>query len=285
MNINITEGIDAYLITKAKNNHRDYGHFHPSAWDGCHRKTSYLYYESKGMITTEDKTQKIKPTLERIFDVGHYAHSRFRDYLYAYAPDGFLGRWKCLNHLAHPKEDKIYGVNDRWGCKRVKSCECGFTSFQYEEVGYFDEKTGFGGHVDTILDLKYWPLYKNSNGDLPDEERYCVVDFKTMHPLMHKNLDAPKAEHMTQMQVYLYLSGLKYGKFLYENKADQSIKEYLVVKDEQTIAVKVEEAIKLRYILEHPNTAGQRVLPPRGHDSRGHMECLDCKFKEHCWKV
>jgi hypothetical protein len=283
MDINITEGIDAYLVTKAKNNDRDYGHFHPSAWDGCHRKIAYLYYESKGLLHIDSNIHIVRPTLERIFDVGHYAHYRFRDYLQSYAPNCFMGRWRCLNTPAHPG-GKIYGTKDKWGCKKVEVCECGLNAFKYEEVGYYDDKTWFGGHVDTVLDLKYWPLNKNSIEDLNDEDRYCLVDFKTMHPMMYKDLERPKPEHQTQMQIYLYLSGLKYGKFLYENKADQSIKEFLVVRDEQTIAVKVEEAIKLRYVLEHSNTTGKRVLPMRGHDSRGHTECLDCKFRGHCWK-
>lgn len=283
MNINIADGIDAYLITKAKNSTRDYGHFHPSAWDGCHRKTAYQYYEAKGLLKTDTKSVKIRPVLERIFDVGHYAHARYRDYLYSYAPNCFMGRWRCPNHLAH-KTPMIYGLDSKLGCKRVEKCECGFTGLVYEEVGFYDEKTGFGGHVDAILDLQFWPLNLHPEDKLPDDERYCVVDFKTMHPMMFKKLESPKPEHLTQIQVYLYLSGLRYGKFLYEDKADQMIKEFLVEKDEQTIAVKVEEAIKLKYILEHPNKQGKRVLPTRGYDSRGSTECLDCKFREHCWK-
>ena len=284
MDINIAEGIDIYLVNRALQNDRDYSHFHPSAWDKCHRRIAYQWYRAHNLLKIDSSTISIKPALQRTFDVGHYAHYRFGAYLAAYAPKGFMGRWKCLNQLAHSKEDKIYGVDSIYGCTRPKVCECGFANFQYEEIGFHDEETGFGGHVDAVLDLKYWPLNKNTTEKLADEDRYCVVDYKTIHPFAFKGLTCPKPEHQTQMQVYFYLSGLKYGKFLYEDKADQTIKEFLVVRDEQTIAVKTEEAIKLKYTLEHTNSAGKRVLPPRGYDSRGSTECLGCEFREHCWK-
>ncbi len=287
VNINIVKGIEAHTIQKARQNNRDYTYFHASAWDGCHRKIAYQYYEAKGFITVDEKAQRITAQGERIFDNGHYMHFRYRDYLQDYATEALLGCWLCLNWTAHP-EPKIYGRDSKLGITKPEKCECGSTRFQYEEVGFFDSDLWVGGHVDAVIDATKWPYTKSgehkSLDAIPEDERYFIVDFKTMHPFIFKDLQKPKPEHITQMQWYLHLSGMRYGKFLYENKADQRVKEFLVERDEATIAIKKEEAVLLKYQLEHLNSDGKRVLPERGHDSRGHKECLECKFKGHCWK-
>jgi len=157
----------------------------------------------------------------------------------------------------------------------------------------------WGGHVDAIIDITKWPnadLGEYTPESIPDEEklilvafpqeenRFFVVDFKSMNPYSFKDLKQPKPEHLTQMQIYLYLSGLKYGKFIYENKGDQGVKEFLVERDDALLEVKKEEAVMLKHRVTHTNSQGKHVLPPRGYETRGHTKCLQCKYRGHCWK-
>jgi len=287
VNINVLKAVNNFLVERAKVNDRDYSYFHASSWEDCHRKVAYAYYESKEIIHIDESALKLDSTQERIFDNGHYAHDRWRDYFIGTSIDALLGRWVCLNWAVHP-EPRLFGLDSKLGCIRPEKCECGSTKFQYAEVGFRDDETWWGGHVDAIIDITKWPFTKLGEYKkpeiVPDDERYFLIDFKTMNPFEFKDLEKPKIEHKTQMQVYLYLSGLKYGKFVYENKANQSVKEFLVLRDDAMIDVKREEAVRLRYQVTNKNSQGQHVLPPRGYDSRGHKRCLECKYRGHCWK-
>ena len=45
-------------------------------------------------------------------------------------------------------------------------------------------------------------------------------------------IDSPKAEHLLQLQIYLNLTGIENGVVLYENKNDQALKAFKVVRNE-----------------------------------------------------
>ncbi|KKL64365.1 hypothetical protein LCGC14_2165750, partial [marine sediment metagenome] len=134
------------------------------------------------------------------------------------------------------------------------------------EIGFMDEATLLGGHVDAVLDLRGLEI----NGvlipkDAPEEESHIVVDYKSIRGEAFRKLVGPKPEHCTQMQIYLYLSGLKAGKFLYECKNSQAFREFLVVRDDEYINAQVETAKRLKRIVSSSNSEGQRTLPSRVH--------------------
>jgi len=287
-NINVLKTINDYLIYRSQNNnHRDYSYFHASEWDGCHRKIAYAYYEAKDIIKISSDAVKTDPQLERIFDNGHYTHDRWKDYILNATGKALYGRWKCLNYAVH-SNPKIYGNDKKLGCSKPDKCDCGSSLFEYVEIYFFDEDTWMGGSVDSVVDMSLWPKQYCSgenNVDLPDEEKMFLIDYKTINPFDYKDLTAPKIEHVTQLQIYFYLSGLKYGKVIYENKATQAVKEFNICRDDALIEVKKEEAIRLKYQLTNVNSTGKHVLPQRGYDSRGHKKCLDCKYRGHCWNA
>lgn len=272
---NILCAVEANLIKEMLNNNRDYNHFHPSEWDGCHRKIAYHYYEAKGYIKIAQSAIKVDPQLQRIFDNGHWMHDRWRTYIDLLGCG--RGRWLCKNFMVHHDKPQIYGSDHRWGAFRPKKCGCGCTQFEYLEIGFRDEETMWEGHVDVILD------FSKDRTKEPEEDELLVVDFKTMNPYEFDKLNKPKKTHLTQMQIYLYLSGLPSGKFLYENKANQSVKEFLVSRDDHFIEVKKSEAIRLKYVIEHTNKDRRHVLPERAYNKKGNPECLRCKFRADCW--
>lgn len=270
----ILKVIEVGLVETILNNDRDYNYFHPSEWDSCHRKIAYHTYEAKGYLTVSKSAIKVDTQLQRIFDNGHSMHSRWGAYM---EKTGRLrGKWLCQNFMKH-KEPMIFGEDNSWGVLKPSMCECGSTRFKYVELGFMDEETSWGGHVDAIFNVSDKFLDDPSVGDL------LVVDYKTMNPYEFDKLTAPKPAHMTQMQIYLYLSKLTAGKFLYENKSNQAVKEFLVPRDDSFIEVKKSEALRLRYIVEHTNHDGERVLPQRAYGKKGHPECLRCKFRGACW--
>ena len=278
MSISLLKAVEAQLVQDILSNDRDYSYFHPSEWNDCHRKLAYLYYEYKGHISVSQDVIKIDPCLQRIFDNGHFMHDRWRSYV---EKTGMLrGKWMCQNVFEH-KTPKIYGSDDKWGVFCPEQCECGSKKFIYEEVGFYDEDTMWGGHVDAIIDTK-----GIANTD-PSPEDLIVVDFKSIHPMSFTKLSAPLEKHMTQMQIYLYLSGIALGKFVYESKGNQQVKEYDVPADVDLMKIKKAEAKKLKYIVLNSNSSGKRVLPLRDkkYSSRAHKECVDCKFRANCWEL
>lgn len=290
IDVDLEELINETIIAAAKADVRDYSHFHPSEFSNCHRKLVYKYYEYNGIVSYDaNGNDAIDPTLHRIFGNGHHLHYRLGENL---RRTGYLkGHWRCplADYPGHP-EQKIYGTDEKLGILQPEKCVCGCTKLKYKEVGFLDEDAMLGGHVDAILDL----TGKKINGtvipkDAPVEDSHIVVDFKSIRSYGFSKLVGPSPSHMCQMQIYLYLSGLKCGKFLYENKDNQRFRQFLVKRDDDFIKARVAEAKFLKKIVTHVNSKGERVVPSR---PRAYMEpvvrnnskeCMDCKYRAHCW--
>lgn len=279
MILNVLDAVDKHLIKLARNNYRDNTHFHPSSWDDCKRKHAYAYYESKGFIKLDESAVKIAPQLERIFGNGHSMHDRWRSYLES--TGALMGVWECENIYEH-KTPKIFGKDFKLGCLKPEKCSCGSKNFRYHEVGFLDHETMWGGHCDAVVNQKLLAEYLGTKCKILPDEELILIDFKTINSFEFKTLDKPKPNHATQMQIYLYLAGLRYGKFLYEDKNSQSVKEYIVIADESVIMVKKEEALNLKKIVTM-TVKGKHKLPQRGFPSKLHQECKRCKYSGHCW--
>lgn len=265
--------IKQHLVDKQVDNNRDYSYFHASEWDRCHRKIAYSYYESKGIFSIPSSCVVVDDRIQRVFDNGHSMHDRWK--IYFESTGALCGVWKCI---ACGQE---YGKDKKTGVLRPEVCSsCQGKKFSYEEVGFYDDETWWGGHVDAIMDLG---VITDRYKGMKKQEGYLIVDFKSMKDSEFQKLVQPKPEHLTQMQIYLYLSGLQCGKFLYENKNDQNVKEFLVERDDAYIEIKRHEAKLLRYQLEHLNSRGQHVLPPRAFSAKTAWECKSCKYFGKCW--
>ncbi len=273
IDLNIEKLINQVLVKKSQNNDRDYNHFHPSEFHACHRKLVYKYYEAQGVCSpSEPAAGLIDPQLQRIFDNGHGLHFRLGKNL---EETGLLkGRWICLSCT------KTFGKKEALGIRRPKKCDCSGRKFQYEEVGFYDADTMIGGHVDAILDLRG---QGNVPEDLSDEDGHMIVDFKSIRSEAFRKLVAPKESHFIQMQTYLFLSGLKTGKLLYENKNDQKFREFLTPRDENCIQKIRSGGEALKKIVTSTNSQGLRTLPPRAHKRNNVKECVECSFRSHCW--
>lgn len=294
MDISIVDAVNRELQNKAINEFesldRDYTYFHASEWDKCHRQIAYHYYYAKGWISVDRSSLKIDPVSQRIFDNGHWMHDRWR--LYLEKSGALMGVWVC------EKCNTKHGDKEKLGVLKPSHCNiCDHEKIHYEEISLFNEETWWGGHVDAVIDVELFRKYQLNlafNGNIPEnyqgtetnsyEDKYLLVDFKTINPRSYNDLTAPMSDHITQMQIYLFLTGLKYGKFIYEDKWTQNTKEYLVVRDDNLIAVKKEESFNLKYTLTHTNSQGLRVLPARAYQERTHRNCLQCQFRGHCWK-
>ena len=285
MIVKIEEAINKKIIEEELDSitrkDRDYSHFHASSWDDCKRKTAYQYYEAMGYITIEPACITIDPNLMRIFHNGHYAHDRWKKYLES--TGALMGRWRCDDSSHGATSHPVYGKDERFGVLKPERCMCGNANLTYEEVGFLDPHTMWGGHVDAIVDQRILARIQGFTGICDPGEELIIVDFKTMNSFAFKQLESPMPNHITQMQIYLYLSGLSNGKFIYENKDNQNIKEFLVRIDQGLLAIKKAEALALKQQVTTVNTRGDHTLPPRGYPSKTSPKCMACKFRGHCW--
>jgi len=302
--INITDLVDGFLKRRAiEDDDRDNSHFHPSEFSGCKRKIAYKYYAQAGIIQVDMSKMKIRPTTERIFGNGHHVHYRWGGYLSdsRCARNLLKGHWKCANSYAHEyawklngsknkKENchpRIYGSGSKLGCLiPTEKCECGCSDFQYVEIGFLNEDTMLGGHIDALI---LWPT-----GD------HVILDYKSANRRIFSQIgNKPKPEHFFQIQCYLYLSGLKYGKLIYECKDDQSVKEIDIERDDVVIDQIINDARLLKEIVTNRKSNGKYGLPPRstslnpeydeanGREVKNYVktmaECYRCPFRPHCW--
>ena len=62
-------------------------------------------------------------------------------------------------------------------------------------------------------------------------------------------IEAPKPEHLIQLQIYLNLAGMENGILLYENKNDQKLKAFKVIKDVSLWESIIERCLRIQAML------------------------------------
>lgn len=265
--------IRSHLVKKAAESPRRYDIFHPSAWGYCLRKIAYQYYNEKnGFFKKSDAD--VNSRLEMIFDNGHHVHARWQEYLDA---AGVLrGLWRCPN----PSCSKIYGLGSKIGIfnpsRTVEGwrCSCGNDKkLCYEELSIVSPvEYNFKGNCDAVLD------FRGSSFEVGSDLDVIVVDFKSMKDSDFSKLEHAKPEHVVQVNIYMWVLGLKGAIVLYENKDKQILKEMFVPRDEKLILKIRKQALWMTKVLKDGK------LPPRSKSySRSSEPCLWCEFKDLCY--
>lgn len=87
-----------------------------------------------------------------------------------------------------------------------------------------------------------------------------------------------KDNHIKQLQLYMYLTGIRMGMLLYENKNTQEMKEFFIEYDEKIAQEVVDQIIFVNKCVD------ENTLPPKEFD-RTDFDCRYCDFKNICWPV
>jgi len=117
------------------------------------------------------------------------------------------------------------------------------------------------GRADAIL----------SNG----KELY-VLDIKSINGQIFKNLNAPKEEHINQIQLYLHFFKQKKGILLYVNKDTQELKEFFVDYAPEIAEGLLKELSCLKVKID------KNIIPSRIPNWSENWQCQYCQFKEIC---
>lgn len=183
---------------------------------------------AKANLVREDR---VSPDLATIFAHGHALHWAFQNIV---LPDaGVLrGQWSCLRcGLMHGKAHKGQPVVEA-AIARPRKCQaCPGTDFLFEEYDLADTEYMLTGHSDGFLEIDGMP-------------GLGVFEGKSINPRGAWEVrSCPKLDHVIQIQCYMWLTGLKWGKLFYWDKAGVGMGafiEHTIERDEETI-----DAVKL----------------------------------------
>ena len=111
----------------------------------------------------------------------------------------------------------------------------------------------------------------------PDND-VMIVELKSISDKSFGYLKEGKLEHQLQLNLYMYLTGIRMGMLLYENKNTQEMKEYFVPYNVDLAKIIVSQIL---YVNDFVN---RKELPPREFE-RSDFQCRYCGYKDECWPV
>lgn len=269
----LTGPVERYLLTKPADTSRRTDVIHPS--ELC--KSDFCARESYFVIT-QGKPEESNPNLrlQSIFDEGHAIHAKWQNWIWGMG--NLYGKWKC-------KADDCHHI--WWGLSPTVCEECGTGNIEYAEVSLFDEDLMIAGHSDGwvkglgndfMIEIK-----SIGAGTIRMEQPALFKDGADLGQAW-RNIRRPFPTHMRQGLLYLELlrrmadngvvkSAPEEIVFLYELKADQSYKEFVVKADPELVKDMLDTAYDIAYGVR------TKTPPPCSNVIDGH--CKKCApFKE-----
>lgn len=120
-------------------------------------------------------------------------------------------------------------------------------------------------------------LHGRADGIVTVNNEPYVLELKSINSFGFKKLEQPKKEHVKQLMLYLHYFNIQKGIFLYENKDNQDLKEYMIEYDKQTAEQLISEMQTLKHFIEN------NILPPMPLGLE-EWECQYCDYSEECRK-
>lgn len=257
---------------------------HPSEMakaDWCPRASAYRLSNTP----TSDPVNPIDFVLQNIFDEGHTIHAKWQGRLWDMGR--LWGRFSCLS------------CGRRWKDTAPPECpHCGALRalLRYEEVPLSAEPTyrvaGFEDGADKVLNALV-EVKSIGLGSLRVEDpallsRYTVetLQGKKVYDLdaLWRGLSSPLPTHIRQTQIYLHIAnliGLPFDRviFLYEFKANQQVKEFVVKYNPRWSEEIFASAQKVAQAVD-----GGTTLPRPVGFRLDRKPCTTCPYKTMCWR-
>lgn len=240
----LTGPIERYLLGKPQDTSRRRDIIHPSALckkDFCAR---WQYFEITQQPEVEDKPNL---RLQSIFDEGHAIHAKWQNWIWRMG--NLYGKWMCL------EKGHTWFATSPYHCP-----ECGSSLLEYREVPLYDEDLMIAGHGDGwvkgVGDDFFVEIKSIGTGTIRMEQPALLKDADLSQAW--RNIRRPFPTHMRQGLFYIALGHRMVDKgvlesfpeeivFLYELKADQSYKEFVVKRDDEV----VKDMLDMAYDIAH----------------------------------
>lgn len=132
---------------------------------------------------------------------------------------------------------------------------------------------------DTIIKLHRYD-YKTKKNNLvyegPDNDVH-IIELKSINDNGFNRLKTkPQQKHADQLLLYMYITGIRVGSVLYENKNNQMLKEYYIEYDERRV-----QNVILKDIKFCVDCATEGKIPKRFYEEHT-FECRYCDYAHIC---
>ena len=222
-NTRVLGSLERHLMAKPKDRSRRTDVLHPSEMvgsDWCHRAS---YFQLQGEEPISARTNSFR--LASVFAEGHAIHAKWQSWLQDMGV--LFGKWYC-----YECEEFFWGGSD-----------CHDGPLVYREVPLFYEPLRIYGHSDGWLtglgDPMMLEIKSVGVGTLRWEAPELLMDNDNDFDKAWKAINAPFMKHIMQVQIYMKLAELlNYENYpqeaviIYENKANQEAKEFVVKKSD-----------------------------------------------------
>jgi hypothetical protein len=226
-NTRVLGSVERHLISKPRDTSRRTDVLHPSDMvgeDWCHR-ASYFHLMGKEPLSTRNVSLR----MASVFEEGHGIHAKWQRWFQEMGT--LYGKWYCIEC-----EEEFWGGSD-----------CHDGPLEYREVPLFYEPLRISGHSDGWLVNLGNPLMLEIKSIGMGTLRWEVPGLlKENGNDMDKTwaaIKAPFEKHINQVQIYMKLAELlgypdvpQEAVLIYENKANQETKEFVVPKSDFGIA-------------------------------------------------
>lgn len=264
--------VQEHLLKTRLESTRDTAHLHPSEIakkDWCPRSS---WYTIKGY----KKEQEEKFAFQRlnVFAEGHAIHAKWQGWL---EDAGVLaGVWQCSSTIC----------NHRWDATSPQACPvCGTIKPLYKEVPVQNTEHHLLGHADGIVDngkdAPFLIEIKSVGAGTIRFENYGLFKDSDGNPdAMWKSVRQPFQSHVRQAMLYMYCTGIHTMVFIYEWKATQEVKEF-VIQFQQELVDPLLSACET--VVRALDSSIPPMRPEWVTDSE-HKTCKQCPYKNTCWK-
>jgi hypothetical protein len=251
-------------------------HMHPSDMakkDWCGRHDYYRITD-----TPVEKVSKANPSfrMENVFAEGHAIHGKYQQWLWEM---GVLwGDWECR------------ACGHRYGALSPEVCQfCQSPRLTYREVPLRRKQILIEGHADAAVHAAWFrglvEIKSIGVGTLRFEAPRLFnlyQDGQSFEDVWWK-INRPFTSHLKQGQLYLWMSWPAYDQiiFIYESKAHQATKEFIVTYDKNLIAPLLETA---RDVTSAVGTGAPPSRPLWAESSEGKV-CASCEYRGTCWSL
>ena len=268
-NTRVIGSLERFLLAQpAGDPNRRHDVIHPSAMakdDWCHKAE---YFELLGRTPAPSKYKASMKQL-LVFDEGHRIHGRYQKWFRDM--ERLYGLWACTQC---PYTEWGFGWNE------CPSCPVGLV-IDYKEVPLWYEPLRISGHADGWLkgfgDDLLLEIKSVGEGTVRFEDpalhSACGGDMKKIWAA----LKSPFTTHINQVQIYMELmermgipDAPKEAVFIYESKATQEVKEFVVSKNTFHVQTLFEAAEKIVAAVDKGVPPSCNIDPVNG--------CYKCNF-------
>lgn len=228
--------VERHLLAKPLDTSRRTDVLHPSEmadplW--CHR-ASYFQLQGRPVVAKRNLSFR----LLSVFEEGHSIHAKWQKWFYEMGT--LFGKWYCQEC-----EEMFWGPSD-----------CHDGPLEYREVPLFYEPLRIYGHSDGWLvnlgDPLMLEIKSVGMGTIRWEANELLAEHGNDFGKIWDAVKAPFMKHITQVQIYMKLAELleledhpQEAVIIYENKATQEAKEFVVPKSDFGIEHIFEAAKKI----------------------------------------